>query len=484
MGLSGEDEGFELVLAIKTERGSDKGGNFGEGIGGENNQGGLGGFRDGDEFGSKLCENENQVSDRDWKGFINDGAKFEERKSEKLGGVEGNEGHYKEMKEGGEGKDGSKWSEIENEGGDRELEGIKNEAEIKERNSEKRCVVEGNVGDTKEMNEGEDNEGSKWSEIENEDGDLDLEGIKDEAEIEERNLKKMEKKGIEDEMAIEERDPDNRSVVEGNGIGSNWIEIGNKGGDCDLKGKEIIEDYEDGWGENWDDGAEAEEDSGSSNDENFGRRHYPLRPDVEACSLELGLAGLDRIANLIIHLRGKTRGSDFTYLLFVNSMARIRGRTGYKPQSHNKTEVLQWLKTLSLAPEFHPTLEEFKDPIAYIHQIEKEASVHGICKIIPPVSSPSMKTSFLQLNNSLMACSASPKGEFTTRVQQAGFCQGKGHPVIKSVTESGKSYTVSEFEAKAKSFERNYFEKSSIDKGALSPLEIESLYWKDYSYMA
>ena len=194
MGLSGEDEGFELVLAIKTERGSDKGGNFGEGIGGENNQGGLGGFRDGDEFGSKLCENENQVGDRDWKGFINDEAKFEERKSENLGGVEGNEGHYKEMKEGGEGKDGSKWSEIENEGGDRELEGIKNEAEIKERNSEKRCVVEGNVGDTKEMNEGEDNEGSKWSEIENEDGDLDLEGIKDEAEIEERNLKKMEKK--------------------------------------------------------------------------------------------------------------------------------------------------------------------------------------------------------------------------------------------------------------------------------------------------
>ena len=55
--------------------------------------------------------------------------------------------------------------------------------------------------------------------------------------------------------------------MEGNEIGSNWIEIGNEGGDCDLKGKEvieeyeddwgvgddIIEDYEDGWGENWDD---------------------------------------------------------------------------------------------------------------------------------------------------------------------------------------------------------------------------------------
>ncbi|WOH10617.1 hypothetical protein DCAR_0730086 [Daucus carota subsp. sativus] len=54
-------------------------------------------------------------------------------------------------------------------------------------------------------------------------------------------------------------------------------------------------------------------------------------------------------------------------------MARIRGRAGYKPRPCNKTEVLQWLKTLPLAPEFYPTLEEFNDPIAYIHRIEKEA---------------------------------------------------------------------------------------------------------------
>ncbi|KAL1810399.1 hypothetical protein ACET3Z_027389 [Daucus carota] len=66
---------------------------------------------------------------------------------------------------------------------------------------------------------------------------------------------------------------------------------------------------------------------------------------------------------------------------------------------------------------------------------------------------------------------------FTTRVQEVGSCPGKGYPVIKSVRESGNTYTVEEFEAKANSFERNYFERRSIDKGALSPLGIESLYW-------
>ena len=107
--------------------------------------------------------------------------------------------------------------------------------------------------------------------------------------------------------------------------------------------------------------------------------------------------------------------------------------------------------------------------------------MYGICKIIPPVSLPLTKSTFFQLNKSLVACSASPEGElrptFTTRVQQVGSCPGKGYPVIKSVRESGRSYTVEEFKAKAKSLERNYFKKSSIDKGALSPLEIETLYW-------
>ncbi|KAL1808056.1 hypothetical protein ACET3Z_025046 [Daucus carota] len=85
-----------------------------------------------------------------------------------------------------------------------------------------------------DIKDGDNDEGSNRSEFGNEGSDCDL-------------------KGIEDKMAIEERNPENRSVVEGN-------EIGNEGSDCDLKGKQVIEDYEDGWGVNWDDVFEDYED--------------------------------------------------------------------------------------------------------------------------------------------------------------------------------------------------------------------------------
>ncbi|KAD2165094.1 hypothetical protein E3N88_41713 [Mikania micrantha] len=116
-------------------------------------------------------------------------------------------------------------------------------------------------------------------------------------------------------------------------------------------------------------------------------------------------------------------------------------------------EVFPWLKSLPLAPEYHPTLAEFQDPISYIFKIEEEASKYGICKIVPPVSGSPRKTVIANLNRSLCARSSDSSPTFTTRQQQIGFCARKHHrPVQKPVWQSGER--------------------------GLTALEVETLYWK------
>ena len=142
-------------------------------------------------------------------------------------------------------------------------------------------------------------------------------------------------------------------------------------------------------------------------------------------------------------------------------------------------EVFPWLKSLPLAPEYHPTLAEFQDPISYIFKIEEEASKYGICKIIPPVSASPKKTVIANLNRSLSARNPDSSPTFTTRQQQIGFCPRKYHrPVQKPAWQSGEIYIVPQFEVKAKSFEKSYLKKGSNSKKGLTALEVETLYWK------
>lgn len=140
-------------------------------------------------------------------------------------------------------------------------------------------------------------------------------------------------------------------------------------------------------------------------------------------------------------------------------------------------EVPPWLKSLPLAPEYYPTLAEFQDPINYILKIEKEASTFGICKIIPPLPPPPKKTTLSNLNKSFAARNPKKEPTFTTRQQQIGFCPRRPRPVQKPVWQSGENYTLQQFEAKAKQFEKIQMKKFN-KKNPFLPLEVESLFWR------
>lgn len=178
-----------------------------------------------------------------------------------------------------------------------------------------------------------------------------------------------------------------------------------------------------------------------------------------------------------------------------------------------------WLKSLALAPEYHPTEAEFSDPIDYIFRIEQEASQFGICKIVPPYLKASKRVVFNNLNLSLAnsqdatATGEAPvvgrnmcparsmggsapgnvvgldlegaglggKAKFTTRRQQLGWNARKVRAglvpqavVHKLVWQSGETYTLDQFEAKAKMFARNRLGTSQ----EIGPLAVEALFWK------
>mmetsp|Transcript_25505 Transcript_25505/g.32484 ORF Transcript_25505/g.32484 Transcript_25505/m.32484 type:complete len:701 (-) Transcript_25505:1209-3311(-) len=58
--------------------------------------------------------------------------------------------------------------------------------------------------------------------------------------------------------------------------------------------------------------------------------------------------------------------------------------TKTKPEQTDRFPADKKYESIPQAPVFRPTVEQFKDPLAYINSIRLQAEKHGICKIIPP----------------------------------------------------------------------------------------------------
>eukprot|EP00607_Mallomonas_marina_P000756 CAMPEP_0182433294 /NCGR_PEP_ID=MMETSP1167-20130531/62314_1 /TAXON_ID=2988 /ORGANISM="Mallomonas Sp, Strain CCMP3275" /LENGTH=270 /DNA_ID=CAMNT_0024621821 /DNA_START=57 /DNA_END=866 /DNA_ORIENTATION=+ len=87
------------------------------------------------------------------------------------------------------------------------------------------------------------------------------------------------------------------------------------------------------------------------------------------------------------------------------------------------------------APVYHPTIEEFKDPIKYITQIQPEAISYGICKIVPPEGwNPPQKIDFTD------------KRSIPTRLQEIHALQ-EGNP-----WDDGEEYTLQNYKLMAEQF--------------------------------
>ncbi|KAG8078804.1 hypothetical protein GUJ93_ZPchr0007g5437 [Zizania palustris] len=150
------------------------------------------------------------------------------------------------------------------------------------------------------------------------------------------------------------------------------------------------------------------------------------------------------------------------------------------PRAPTAELVPPWLKSLPVAPEFHPTVAEFADPVAYILKIEPVAAAYGICKVVPPYALQPKKITLSNLSRSFAALHPDdPSPSFPTRHQQLGLCPRHPRPALKPVWRSSHHYTLPQFESKAAASRKSLLARLNVPASKhLSPLDLEALFWR------
>ncbi|XP_048230129.1 lysine-specific demethylase JMJ706 isoform X2 [Ricinus communis] len=140
----------------------------------------------------------------------------------------------------------------------------------------------------------------------------------------------------------------------------------------------------------------------------------------------------------------------------VPSNSPSRGKDAFAKRKVDKfdTSDLEWTEKIPECPVYHPTKEEFEDPLVYLQKIAPEASRYGICKIVSPVNAS------VPAGVVLMREKAGFK--FTTRVQPLRLAEWDNDDRV-TFFMSGRNYTFRDFEKMAnKVYARRYCSASCL----------------------
>ncbi|CAM0879317.1 unnamed protein product [Alopecurus aequalis] len=129
---------------------------------------------------------------------------------------------------------------------------------------------------------------------------------------------------------------------------------------------------------------------------------------------------------------------------------------------------LEWIDEIPECPVYHPTKEEFEDPIAYIQKISPVARKYGICKIVAPVSA--------SVPAGVVLMKEQPGFKFMTRVQPLRLAEWAKDDTV-TFFMSGRKYTFRDYERMA----NKVFCKKYSSASCLPAKYVEEEFWREIS---
>ncbi|KAL4586272.1 hypothetical protein LXL04_010908 [Taraxacum kok-saghyz] len=125
---------------------------------------------------------------------------------------------------------------------------------------------------------------------------------------------------------------------------------------------------------------------------------------------------------------------------------------------------LEWTNQIPECPVYHPSMEDFQDPLEYLQKIAPEASRYGLCKIVPPITSASPTGVIMMKEN--------PDFKFTPKLQPLRLPKWTTNDK-NTFLNSTKSYTLRDFEVMANRVTANKYRLS----GCLPSSYLEKEFW-------